>query len=452
MGNAMVWIMFLSLAALTLTRKRERVTACERDTSDWHLDGCGLIAQGVLVPLTQTALVFTLLKLIAPPLRGVWHASPLTGFALNFVVVDYFYYWNHRLLHTRRLWPAHAVHRTPANIDVFITSRNTLWTPLLIVYMWANGVLIFVLHDAAAFIFAAALTASLDLWRHTTFAPRPGSLAHRALRPWLITPHEHQWHHSRDRADATSDARHVLQPREKAAPLRHGGNTGLQAQVALPVHARIMTLLGRLMSFYPTLLLCLVIGDALWFGLRPSPWQPLALLVVLYLLPPLTFRLYRRVFPPAQRLENLSAKRYSPWWGAHQTQLIYTAVPQLGALLRVVPGLYSAWLRLWGSRVGRRVYWPPNVEVTDRHLLRIGDDVLMGHKCKFLGHAIKPKAGAMTLYTHTITVGNNVFVGAGSRIGPGAVVPDNSYLPVLTDVHINQTYNQANHGEAEPHA
>jgi hypothetical protein len=193
-----------------------------------------------------------------------------------------------------------------------------------------------------------------------------------------------------------------------------------------------MTLRGRLISFYPALILSLVAADALWFGLSPSPLQPPLLLCVVYL--------HRIIFPPRHRLEDLAAKRYSPWWGAHQIQLIYLAVPQLEALLRVVPGLYSAWLRLWGSRIGRHVYWTPNVEVTDRHLLDIGDNVVLGHKCKFLGHAIKPKGGAVTLYTHTIKVGSNVFVGAGSRIGPGAVIPDGAYLPALTDVHINQTY------------
>jgi acetyltransferase-like isoleucine patch superfamily enzyme len=78
------------------------------------------------------------------------------------------------------------------------------------------------------------------------------------------------------------------------------------------------------------------------------------------------------------------------------------------------------------------------VEITDRHLLNIGDHVVCGHKCKFLGHAIKPSGQKMTLYTRTIKIGDEVFIGAGSRIGPGAVIADGTFLPVLTDVHINQ--------------
>jgi hypothetical protein len=199
-----------------------------------------------------------------------------------------------------------------------------------------------------------------------------------------------------------------------------------------------MTLLGRIISFYSTCILGLCAATVLWFGWRPSPVQPVILAVIIYLIPPLTFRLHRIFFPIKKSLSNLSDRKYSPWWGAHQIQVIYTAIPQLEAALRLVPGLYSAWLRLWGSRIGRSVYWTPNIEITDRHLLDIGDRVVCGHKCKFLGHAIKPSGQKMSLYTRNIKVGNDVFIGAGSRIGPGAVIADGIFMPVLTDVHINQ--------------
>jgi hypothetical protein len=180
------------------------------------------------------------------------------------------------------------------------------------------------------------------------------------------------------------------------------------------------------------------VATVLWFGWRPSPIQPVILVVILYLVPPLTFRLHRIVFPFGKSLSNLSERKYSPWWGAHQIQVIYIAIPQLEAVLRLVPGLYSAWLRLWGSRVGRGVFWTPNVEILDRQALDIGDRVVCGHKCKFLSHAIKPRRQDLVLYTRTIKIGNDVFIGAGSRIGPGAVVGDGIFLPVLTDIHINE--------------
>ena len=200
-----------------------------------------------------------------------------------------------------------------------------------------------------------------------------------------------------------------------------------------------MTALGRIMSFYPAFILSLSAASVFWFAARPSVIQPALLIAIIYLLPPATFRLHNIFFPIREKLSNLSERRYSPWWGAHQIQLIYIALPQLESLLRLVPGLYSAWLRMWGSRVGRKVYWTPNVEITDRHMLEIGDRVVIGHKTKFLGHAIKPKGKEVILYTRAISVGNDVFIGAGSRIGPGATISDGVYLPILTDVYVNQS-------------
>jgi hypothetical protein len=199
-----------------------------------------------------------------------------------------------------------------------------------------------------------------------------------------------------------------------------------------------MTLLGRLVSFYSTLILSLLLAMIFWFAWRPSLIQPLLFLIILYIVPPLSLRLHQAIFPISDKPADLAKRQYSAWWGAHQIQVIYTAVPQLEALLRIIPGAYSLWLRLCGSRVGRNVYWTPNIEITDRSMLEIGDNVVFGHRCKLLGHAIKPAGKRMILYTRKISIGSDVFIGAGSRIGVGAVIADGVYLPVLTDVYINQ--------------
>jgi sterol desaturase/sphingolipid hydroxylase (fatty acid hydroxylase superfamily) len=200
------FISFLLLAALTFSLRQTRSRVRRRRPADWVLDWAGLVIQGVVVPALQSVLIFGLLSGIAPKARGILGLSAVPGFLLNFVLVDYLYYWNHRWLHCRSLWPAHAVHHTPERMDVFITSRNTLWTPLLIIYLWVNGLFIFLLRDPGAFILGASLTAGLDLWRHSSFSPRPGSTLHRALSRFLITPQEHAWHHSRDRADCNFGA------------------------------------------------------------------------------------------------------------------------------------------------------------------------------------------------------------------------------------------------------
>lgn len=196
----LVFASFVILAALTFASERTRRDALARRAEDWLLDLGGLLVQGVAIPVLQMSVLYGLLLLIVPQWQGALAVPPAVAFLLNFVAVDYLYYWNHRLLHGRRLWATHAVHHTAERLDLFVTSRNTLWTSLLIVYVWANGLLIFLLREPAPLLLAAAITASLDLWRHTTFVLPPGSLTHRALRLIFITANEHNWHHSRDRA------------------------------------------------------------------------------------------------------------------------------------------------------------------------------------------------------------------------------------------------------------
>lgn len=191
-----IFATFIILAALTFTGKELRQAALARNRQDWLLDAAGLLVQGVAIPFLQITFIYWLFSMLLPQTKGSLAVSPWFAFLLNFVVVDYFYYWNHRLLHRKTLWQAHAVHHTAESLDLFITSRNTLWTSLLIVYVWMNGFFIFLLQDPRAFILSASITASLDLWRHTSFFFTPGSFAHRALAILLITPNEHAWHHS----------------------------------------------------------------------------------------------------------------------------------------------------------------------------------------------------------------------------------------------------------------
>jgi sterol desaturase/sphingolipid hydroxylase (fatty acid hydroxylase superfamily) len=193
-----IFASFLILAGLTFVIASARRQVLRRKSRDWLLDAAGLLIQGIAIPFLQITLIYGLFSLLLPQAKGSLEVSPWLAFLLNFVFVDYLYYWNHRLLHGRGLWETHAVHHTAEHLDLFITSRNTLWTSLLIVYLWANGLCIFLLKDPRAFILAASLTASLDLWRHTSFFFRPATFAHRALAMMLITPNEHAWHHSRN--------------------------------------------------------------------------------------------------------------------------------------------------------------------------------------------------------------------------------------------------------------
>jgi acetyltransferase-like isoleucine patch superfamily enzyme len=183
--------------------------------------------------------------------------------------------------------------------------------------------------------------------------------------------------------------------------------------------------MGRLMAAWPWIHGALV-ALALWRAWWSAP-------LVLYVLPPLLHRLHGKVYPLEEGAHPLVGSGYAPWWGSHQLQVLFTAVPSLEAVLRVL-GLYSPWLRLWGARVGHGVYWTPLVEITDRSLLEIGDGVVVGHRCGFYAHAIKPARGNLYLFLKRIRIGERAFLGAGCGFGPGARVEAGAYLPLRTEV------------------
>ena len=199
-----------------------------------------------------------------------------------------------------------------------------------------------------------------------------------------------------------------------------------------------MTIRSRVFGLFPLLWL-LAIGAALLLLILDPAWPAvLLLLFVVYLFPVLCYRTHDLVWPLEPGLSRLDTPDYSPWWGGHQFQIMYSALPTLEAVLRLVPGLYSGWLRAWGSRVGRGVYWTPLVEITDRALLDVGDGVVFGHRVGCYAHVAVRRRGGLYLYVKPISIGSGALLGAGSRLGPGAVIEANADLAVLTDVGMDQ--------------
>ncbi len=207
-----------------------------------------------------------------------------------------------------------------------------------------------------------------------------------------------------------------------------------------------MTLGGKLISLFPAFLLILILGDLVWMVTDPSPFAVVFLVFAIYVLPPLAHRLHSLIWPVVEGVSRLDAPNYSPWWASHKIQSFYEALPFLERALRLLPGCYSSWLRFWGSEVGRRVHWAPTVEITDRSLIRVGDDVVFGHKVACYGHLIRIRNGEMRLTVRSISIGDRVFIGAGSRLGPGASIADDTVVPLLTDIGVGKTYDGAGDG------
>jgi hypothetical protein len=152
--------------------------------------------------------------------------------------------------------------------------------------------------------------------------------------------------------------------------------------------------------------------------------------IVLYLAPALLVRACTWARPLPSGAFRVGSGAFLWWWFTAQPQVIFSRLPFLEELLRVVPGLYSAWLRIWGARIGAFVYWSPGVAIADRSLVRIGDRVVFGMGVRLNAHVLAPGAdGSPHLYLAPVHIGSDTLVGgyslvlAGCEIAPGQVTP-----------------------------
>lgn len=82
-------------------------------------------------------------------------------------------------------------------------------------------------------------------------------------------------------------------------------------------------------------------------------------------------------------------------------------------------------------RVGKAFYANHNLVVLDGAPVTFGDHVFIGPNCCFTtaGHPLDPaQRNAGLEYAKPITVGNNVWIGAGVQVLPGVTIGDNAVI------------------------
>lgn len=206
----------------------------------------------------------------------------------------------------------------------------------------------------------------------------------------------------------------------------------------------MMTAADRLFSYFPLLMTVLSLAALGVFAQWPSLWSALLLLFVLYFLPAMVQRVMFRWAPLKQGIACIDGRVFCPWLASHHIQAFYDALPYLESLLRVLPGFYSMWLRMWGSRVGYGVEWPVRMDVLDRSLMDIGNRVVFSREAELAAHVRKKTDGGRSrVLVRTVRIGSYAFVGAGARIGAGASVPSNASVPEMAIVGVNEVFGDA---------
>lgn len=192
---------------------------------------------------------------------------------------------------------------------------------------------------------------------------------------------------------------------------------------------------GRLVSLFPSLHLLLVLSGIAIQLIHPQWWSLPALAALIYLFPLLSFRFHQLAFPLTEGRWDLSKREYNRWWASYMFQYAFNAIPALEALLHFIPGLYSCWLRAWGSRIGKNILWTPRVDVLDRSLLEIDDDVVIGHLTTMVCHTVNLIDGKPMLLTMKIKIGARSLIGADSQLGPGTMIPPKTTVPLKSRLY-----------------
>lgn len=191
------------------------------------------------------------------------------------------------------------------------------------------------------------------------------------------------------------------------------------AQADLTVRQKLLLLA---LNFIPLSHLGMVIALLFFF---PAGWFARALLcaTALYLLPPALAYPVRKLCRIAEGKVAFGSSGFFAWWALLQLQMIFSRLPVLEESLRLAPGVYSAWLRLWGARIGRLTFWSPGTVILDRPYMQVGDDVIIGAGVRINPHVFaRSPTGDSELLLGTVKIGDRARVGGYSLLTAGAEI------------------------------
>ena len=150
----------------------------------------------------------------------------------------------------------------------------------------------------------------------------------------------------------------------------------------------------------------------------------------LYLLPPLAARALIALFGRPEGRLTQDMRSYRVWWALTQLQMVFNRFPALEEALRLAPGLYAAWIALWGGRISARAFIGPRVVVTDRYAISVESGAVLGFSGALAGHmALREADGRWVVVAAGPHVEAGAILGGGAGLGPGAVLARGALLP-----------------------
>lgn len=192
-SRALLAVAFVGLVAFELVfravrwRKRPSLPTTATNTFMWVVEG--LVRGG---SVTLRWVVFSWVARLAP----VHVAASLASGAIAYVLIDFVYYWKHRLFHETELgWALHATHHTSTELSFLATFRLN-WIEAFLSYYFFLPLALLGL-DPLMLLFLIEINDAWQVVCHTEIFGRV-PLWERVFNH----PDYHRVHHSRDRARA----------------------------------------------------------------------------------------------------------------------------------------------------------------------------------------------------------------------------------------------------------
>ena len=205
----------------------------------------------------------------------------------------------------------------------------------------------------------------------------------------------------------------------------------MAAALDMPVRVKVAMVACGYIPFLNVAVMA-TISSLAFTGVFPA-WAAWLAPAWLFLIPPIVVRVaLRKSRPFGTPLGGVSmeSRQFLLWWFTSQWQAIFNRLPAIEEAMRLVPGLYSAWLRLWGARVGRFVYWTPGLRILDRSLINVGGGAAFGAGVRISPHVLMMDAdGRPALRVGVVKIGAGALVGAYSILPAGCWVAAGEATP-----------------------
>ena len=177
-------------------------------------------------------------------------------------------------------------------------------------------------------------------------------------------------------------------------------------------------------NYIPILHLVCVAGSFLVPGLGLG-WRIVLATTVLYLLPPLLARCILVSHRFRETRIPVGSRSFFVWWYLLNLQMVFCRLPLFEALMQMIPGAYSQWLRLWGARIGAFTYWGAGLRILDRTFLKIGNGVVFGAGVRINPHVItEDEDGRLQLLLAPVEFGHGSMIGGYSLLTAGTRIED----------------------------